>query len=127
MIKTKIKFFLSLAFVAATSSVFADAAPPPPVGIYECFGQMGALYGAVFGILDGATYATMNKQTGHYSYNPASGILTMVDGPLAHVRYLRRVFPGSDKAVFRMLDDRGLMTQYNCPRNSLKDPHYYPW
>ena len=121
------RWMMGLAFAVMPSAAGADAAPPPPVGVYECFGQMGALYGAIFGILDSKTYATMNKQTGHYAYNPSSGILTMVDGPLAHVHYVRRMVAGSDKAVFRVLDDAGHITQYMCPRNSVKDPHRYPW
>ena len=114
--------------------------PTLPPGVYGCIGALvsGVEIGTfsttrqiqaysdvsfTFGILDGNSYANFDGKTGHYRYEPTTGLLKLVDGPLAGVTYKRlSAFP-----AFRLLDRKGALTPVNCPKEGTKDPHKHPW
>jgi hypothetical protein len=83
----------------------------------------------MFGLLDGATYADWNGKTGHYIYDPASRVVTMVDGPFQGERYRRGPDPDPARGAdnLRLLDGAGQITAMNCPHNHVKDAHKHPW
>ena len=100
--------------------------PPPPVGVYSCFGQYGIAPPMTFGLLDAETYADFDGKTGSYVYDSASGVLTLTTGGLAGTKY-RRTGKPDDRPAFRMLDAKGQLTAYMCPRDDKKDPRIHPW
>ena len=83
----------------------------PQPGVYACYGQRGPALPAQFGIIDGRTYANFDAETGRYVL--ANGILTMTTGPMAGFRYRHTRSTPTD--VFRLLDENGAFTAYNCP------------
>lgn len=95
---------------APTAGVLVTGRGPQP-GVYACYGQRGPALPAQFGIIDGRTYANFDAETGRYVL--ANGILTMTTGPMAGFRYRHTQSTPTD--VFRMLDDNGAFTAYNCP------------
>lgn len=100
--------------------------PPPPVGVYSCYGQYGIAPSMTFGLLDAETYADFDGNTGLYTYDSASGVLTLTTGGLAGTKY-RRTGKPDDRPAFRMLDAKGQLTAYMCPRDDKKDPRKHPW
>ncbi len=103
-----------------TLSALPAFAAPPPVGVYGCFGQYGYAFPMMFGLLDGTTYSNYDGKTGRYA--ATEDMLTMLDGPLKGIKY-RRTGPQS----FRMLDAKGALTAFVCPKEGTKDPHKHPW
>ena len=120
------KYALLLLVLLAPAPAAAQSWPPPPVGVYGCFGQRGPAPPMMFGLLDATTYANFDGKTGRYTYVPATGLLTMIDGPLAGVKYQRVGAPELNPA-FRMLDAAGALTAYSCPKEGTKDPRKHPW
>jgi hypothetical protein len=110
----------------ASFSATAQSWPPPPVGVYACHGQRGLAFPMMFGLLDDSTYANYDGATGRYRYDLSSGLLTMLDGPMAGVKY-QRVGAPTVNPGFRMLDDKGQLTAYICPKDGNKDPRKRPW
>ena len=100
----------------------ADAVPAPKPGVYGCYGQRGPTPAMTFGLLDATRYSDYDGKTGRYKYEPSTAVLTMTDGSMKNVRY-KQVKPG----VFRLLSDKGELTQYNCPFEKAKDPNKRPW
>ena len=97
---------------AAQLSVAAPAASPGPrPGVYACYGQYGLSIPMQFGIVDAATYKSYDGKRGRYAL--VGDVLTMTSGPLAGIKYKRTA--SQPKDVFRMLDQRGALTAYNCP------------
>lgn len=119
------RYLLPLALLASASAA-AQSWPPPPVGVYGCFGQHGPAAPIMFGLLDARTYANFDGKTGRYSYDLASGLLTLTDGPLGGVKY-QRVGAPEHNPSFRMLDAKGALTSYACPKEGTKDPRKHPW
>jgi hypothetical protein len=110
--------FAGLVLLAAAA--IPAAAAPPPVGVYGCFGQYGPAYPMYFGLLDGARYANFDGLTGRYKLT--GDVLEMTDGPLKGVKYKR-----TGEQAFRMLDGKGNVTAYTCPKEGTKDPRKHPW
>ena len=79
----------------------------------------------MFGLHDGRTYSSFDGKKGRYTYDMASGLLTMDDGPLAGIKYQRVGDPSLTPAV-RMLDQKGQVTAYMCPKQGTKDPNKHP-
>lgn len=120
------KYALLPLVLLAPASVAAQSWPPPPVGVYGCFSPYGPAAPIKFGLLDARSYANFDGKTGHYSYDLATGLLTMIDGPLAGVKY-QRVGAPEHNPSFRMLDANGTVTAYACPKEGSKDPRKHPW
>lgn len=120
------RVFLVLIALAASLPAGAQFWPQPPVGVYACFGQHGLAFPLMFGLLDESTYANYDGAAGRYRYDVASGLLTMLDGPLAGAKY-QRVGAPTVNPGFRMLDGKGAITAYSCPKDGNKDPRRRPW
>lgn len=111
-----------LFFAAAYIGLFVVPAlgAPPPVGVYGCYGPYGKSLPSVFGLLDPSQYANFDGKTGHYVMK--GDLLVMIDGPLKEIQYKR-----IGEQAFRMLDDKGALTSFVCPKEGTKDPHKHPW
>lgn len=127
---------VGLAFLLPATA-YAEA---PPVGVYSCYdvrmayGVPGCVrtsvgcYGmvitpmpvAMFGLVDGSTYADYDGEQGHFTF--ADGILTMTDGPRQGWRY-RKIAGWS----FRLIDNRSGKEVYTCPLEKTKNPTRGPW
>jgi hypothetical protein len=118
--------FLALPAAALAQQPSTTPMPPPPTGVYACFGQYGPAFPAMFGLLDARTYSDYDGKTGNYTYDRATGVLTMTTGGLAGTKYRRTGRP-EDRPAFRMLDAKGQLTAYMCPREDNKDPRKRPW
>jgi hypothetical protein len=101
---------------------------PPPSGIYACFGRNGPAFPAMFGIVDGKIYETYDGAQGEYEFDDSTGMITMVTGPMAGMRYAR-VNPSGEPWTengWRLLGDDGELTAYVCPHQQ-GDPTKHPW
>jgi hypothetical protein len=95
---------------------------PPRVGVYGCMDQDGNdAPGVQFGIIDGSTYTTYEGGGGKYTYSAQSGELVFTTGPYVGIRHSRQ-----SERSFRMLDEHGALTAFNCPWGP-KDPHKFHW
>jgi hypothetical protein len=104
--------FSTVSVIAAAMHVTpcsADSSAKP--GVYACYGQNGPAIPMQFGLIDGSTYSVYDGKTGKYVIS--SDVLSFVDGPLAGITY--RHVTSSPIDVFRMLDQHGALTAYNCP------------
>ncbi|WP_425230635.1 hypothetical protein [Sphingomonas sp.] len=81
-----------------------------PVGVYDCFGDIGK-----FSVVGPGTYMARNGGTGHFSFDGHT--LTMTDGTSEGLSY-RLVGPNWD---FGLLRDNGSVSN-TCPRSTTKDP-----
>ena len=120
----------------------AMAQSAPPSGVYSCYdtrmapnapgcirSSMGC-YGlvitptpvAMFGLIDGSTYANYDGQQGHYRYDAGQAELQMTDGPRAGWRYRKTA-----EWAFTLIDNNSGKTIYQCPLETSKDPRKGPW
>ena len=90
------------------------------MGVYGCFGQYSKSLPLMFGLLDGSQYSNYDGKIGHYVMK--GDILLMMDGPLKSIQYKR-----TGEQAFRMLDDKGALTAFVCPKEGNKDPRKHPW
>ena len=94
----------------------------PKVGVYGCMNQDGYEAPTLqWGILDGANYSDFDGGHGHYVYDAGTRVLTFTSGYFKGLRRLR-----TDDRVFRILDEHGAMTAFNCPWTP-KDPRKVHW
>lgn len=121
--------------VVVASLALAAAAPAadggPPRGVYGCYDvRMDArmrmvitpMPVAMFGLIDATTYADYDGNRGHYTYDPAAGVLTMTDGPRQDWRFRR-----DDQWSFRLIENNTGREIYTCPLDAAKDPTRGPW
>lgn len=127
---------LAPALLGAAVCAAAWAADAPPTGVYSCFDTqlhfspvtkrsdlvITPMPFVMFGLIDGSTYADWDGHRGHYSYDPAQGILTMTDGSRSGWRYHK----ASDWS-FRLIDNQTGKEIYSCPRDAAKNPSHGPW
>jgi hypothetical protein len=110
---------------AAPLVLAANAAPASGglrVGVYGCMNQDGYETPTLqWGILDGASYSDFDGGRGRYVYSAATRVLTFTSGPFKGLRRLR-----TDERAFRVLDEHGAMTAFNCPWTP-KDPRKVHW
>jgi hypothetical protein len=110
---------------AAPLVLVASAAPAGGglrVGVYGCMNQDGYETPTLqWGILDGASYSDFDGGRGRYVYSAATQVLTFTSGPFKGLRRLR-----TDERAFRVLDEHGAMTAFNCPWTP-KDPRNVHW
>lgn len=117
-------------------------AATPPVGVYSCYeaasrfnapGCMRTSMGCfgivieprpvvMFGVIDASTYSDFDGEHGHYSYDPAQGVITMTDGARQGWRYHKT----ADWA-FSLIDNKTGQDIYTCPLETGKDPRHGPW
>lgn len=115
---------------------------PPPTGVYACYtahptyGAPGCVQSSVgclgvqievapvmmFGLIDGATYSDYDGHKGPYTYDSASGILTMTDGSHQGWHYKRVA-----ATAFQHSDEKGQESPYTCPLDEKKNPLKRPW
>jgi hypothetical protein len=126
----RVSFFAGLA-AAALLSASAIAAGGPPRGVYGCYDvrmdykmQMviTPMPFVMFGLVDGSTYADYDGHHGHYSYDAATGVLTMHDGTREGWRY-----HNVGNWSFRMIDSKTGTEIYSCPYDAAKNPDRGPW
>ena len=140
--KRKQAFRPFLALAAVFASVSTWAAGVPPGGVYSCYdarmdvnvpGCVRTAMGCtglvitpmpvvMFGLIDGATYADHDGKQGHYTYDPAAGILAMTDGPRQGWRYRKTA-----EWSFTLIDNQTGQDHYTCPLEKAKDPRHGPW
>ena len=126
--------------VWATVSVIAVAtvswaAEAPPAGVYSCYDarmEFSPVSGshlvitptpfAMFGLMDGSTYSDWDGHHGHYTYDPAGGIIMMTDGSRQGWRY-RKTATWS----FTLIDNRTGKEIFTCPLEAAKNPSHGPW
>jgi hypothetical protein len=105
---------------AAAASTAAIGGPVVP-GVYECINQQAQISMMAFGIVDGSSYMTDGGRRGHYSYNGATGVLTLDPGT-GQARYQR-----TGANLFRPLLPNGQLGGFTCPLNRAKNPSRPPW
>jgi hypothetical protein len=119
--------------VASAALLFSLAAraESPPVGVYGCYDAMINYKGqltitpmpfVMFGLVDAATYADWDGHHGHYTYDPAAGMLTMTDGSRQGWRYHK-----AGDWSFRLIDNAKGTEIYTCPFDAGKNPAKGPW
>jgi hypothetical protein len=110
---------------------FAWAAGGPPTGVYSCYDVrmdykmqlvITPMPFVMFGIIDAANYADYDGHQGHYSYNAASGVLTMTDGSRQGWRYHKTA-----EWSFTLIDNTKGTEIYTCPHEAGKNPVRGPW
>lgn len=119
-------------FIAAIMlSLPALAAGAPPFGVYGCYDAMmdyqmrlkiTPMPFVMFGLIDATTYSDYDGHRGHYSYNAATGVLTMTDGSRQGWRYHKVGEWG-----FSLIDNAHNTEIYSCPLDAKKDPTRGPW
>ena len=113
--------------VTAAMPAFQKASAPTQggrvfSGVYGCMNQDGYEAPTMqWGILDGSNYSDFDGHRGTYIYNSGNRVLTFTSGPFRGLRRLR-----TDPKVFRILDEHGNMTAFNCPWTP-KDPRKLHW
>lgn len=105
---------------AAARPAGVPASPPAP-GVYECINQQAMISPIAFGIIDGSTYMSSGGRRGRYSYDPASGILSLDPG--ANPARYKRI----SATTFRLLKPDGTLGGFTCPLNRAKSPTRPPW
>lgn len=128
-------FRLGVAAAGLLSAFASSAADAPPVGVYGCYDvRMGfsPVSGnnlvvtpapfVMFGLIDDATYSDWDGHHGHYTYDPANGILTMTDGSRQGWRYHKAA-----EWSFRLIDNQTEKEIYTCPLQRGKNPARGPW
>lgn len=119
---------LALAFLIAPG---AWAAAAPPVGVYGCYDArmdykmqlvITPMPFVMFGLIDSNTYSDYDGHHGHYTYDEASGMLTMTDGSRQGWRYHK-----VGTWAFRMIDNNSQKEIYTCPFDAGKNPVRGPW
>ena len=129
------KILVALIVACAGSSPAAWAAGGPPVGVYSCYDATMAFSPisgsqlkitptpvAMFGLIDGTSYADWDGHLGHYAYDFSSGTLTMIDGSRVGWRY-RKTADWS----FTLIDNQSGKEIYSCPLETAKNPSHGPW
>ena len=106
---------------AGGSTPTAAFGPPQVPGVYECLNQQGMISPMAFGLIDGSTYTTSGGRRGPYTYNAATGVLTLDTGANA-ARYQR-----AGPTWFRPLLPNGQLGGFSCPLNRAKSPTRLPW
>ena len=94
-----------------SASVGRQGAPTP--GVYPCYAStayVGIQRLHTFALLSGGSYMAKDGSRGAFTYDAASGLLTMTSGALRGTRY-RQTAPGA----LRYLDKSGELTQFSCP------------
>jgi hypothetical protein len=100
----------------------ADKLGPPRTGVYGCMNQDAMeIAGLQWGVIDATTYSTYDGGRGAYRYDAATGLLTFSTGPFKGLVRKR-----TSERSFRVLDERGQMTAFNCPWEP-KDPKKLHW
>ena len=124
--------FAAVGLLAAPLTWAADA---PPRGVYSCYDvRMGfsptsgsnlvitPTPFAMFGLIDGKTYSDWDGNHGPYTYDAASGIITMTDGSRKGWRYRRTA-----NWSFTLIDNKTGKDIYTCPFDAAKNPSRGPW
>ena len=119
---------LALAGLLATT---AARASDPPAGVYGCYDAkmdyrmqlvITPMPFVMFGLIDGDTYGDWDGHRGHYRYDQAAGVLTMIDGSRQGWRYHK-----VDEWGFRLIDNSNGTEMYTCPFTPGKNPARGPW
>lgn len=101
-----------------------DPHAPQPVGnlgaltpgVYMCEQDaVGNDTSVAFGIIDGSNYRNFDGKKGKYKYDDASGVLELVSGDSAGLKYVRTL-----DTTFRLLKEDGSKTGMNCNLNRAK-------
>jgi hypothetical protein len=107
---------------AAAPAPGGDKLGPPRTGVYGCMNQDAMeIAGLQWGVIDATSYSTYDGGRGAYRYDPATGLLTFTTGPFKGLVRKR-----TSERSFRVLDERGQMTAFNCPWEP-KDPKKLHW
>jgi hypothetical protein len=92
------------------------------IGVYGCMNQDAYEIPTLqWGILDASNYSDFDGGRGRYVYDDTSHVLTFTSGKFKGLRRLR-----TDERAFRILDENGAMTAFNCPWTP-KDPRKVRW
>ena len=126
---------LALIAISSLGAPAAWGAGGPPIGVYSCYDatmSFSPISGsqlkitptpvAMFGVIDGTSYADWNGHLGHYAYDVATGTLTMTDGSREGWRY-RKTAAWS----FTLIDNHSGKEIYTCPLETAKNPSHGPW
>lgn len=122
---------VTLLLAALATLAAAPAWAAPPTGVYGCYDvrfdyQMRMVITVMpfvmFGLIDAATYSDYDGHHGAYTYDEATGILTMTDGPREGWRYEKT----SDWS-FTLIDNKTGKLIYTCPLDAAKSPAKGPW
>jgi hypothetical protein len=132
----------AIAGAALVAAPVALAAETPPVGVYSCYearmamNAPGCLRTAtgcwglqitpmpvpMFGLIDGSTYSDYDGHHGHYTYDAASGVITMTDGSRQGWRYRKK-----QAWSFSLINNQDGKEWYTCPLEKGKNPNRGPW
>jgi hypothetical protein len=127
MVRT-ISFVGGLAFslaiaLAAPSQAQGFLTSPLTLGVYECHDQMNTpTLDLWFGLLGASSYSNYDGKIGTYTYDPATGVITVSLQGRAGARYLR-----IGESAFRGVNEDGSLSGHTCPLNRAKDPAHPPW
>ena len=108
--------------VRAAAAAAAEKFGAPRIGVYGCMNQDAMeVVGLQWGVVDATTYSTYDGGRGLYRYELATGLLTFATGPFKGLVRKR-----TSERSFRVLDEHGQMTAFNCPWEP-KDPKKLHW
>ncbi len=126
-----LKLGLAGLVAVALLSLPAEAAGPPPSGVYSCYDArmdykmrltITPMPLVMFGLIDASTYCDFDGNHGHYNYNAGNGVLTMLDGSRKGWRYHKVAEWG-----FALIDNAKGTDIYTCPFEANKNPARGPW
>ena len=136
------KLFGVASLAACWLPAAAMAQGAPPAGVYSCYearmapnapgcirsniGCFGLVITptpvAMFGLIDGSTYANYDGGRGHYRYDAGTGVLEMTDGPRQGWHYRKKA-----EWSFTLIGNEDGQEHFTCPLETAKDPNKGPW